>query len=124
MNEIMDDINIRIRKLRLSEGLKQVELGEKLGKTKNEIYNLESGRTKIKESDLKLIISLFKVNEDWLRTGAGDMYNTEDRNSVKAEAFCAIDENEKLAKAVLEFSKLTDEQLESILKILEVFSKE
>ncbi|MDB3820117.1 XRE family transcriptional regulator, partial [Clostridioides difficile] len=56
-------MNARIRKLRLSEGLKQIELGEKLGKTKNEIYNMESGRTKIKESDLKLIISLFKINE-------------------------------------------------------------
>ncbi|MCE4746239.1 helix-turn-helix domain-containing protein, partial [Clostridioides difficile] len=65
MNEIIDDINIRIRKLRSSEGLKQIEFGEKLGKTKHEIYNLESGRTKVKESDLKLIISLFKVNENW-----------------------------------------------------------
>ncbi|WP_227823414.1 helix-turn-helix domain-containing protein [Clostridioides sp. ZZV14-6345] len=120
----MDGINVRIRKLRLSEGLKQIELGEKLGKTKNEIYNMESGRTKIKESDLKLIISLFKINEEWLRTGRGEMYNIEDKNSIKAEAFCAIDDNEKLAEAVLEFSKLTDEQLESLLKILEVFSKE
>lgn len=34
MNEIIDDINIRIRKLRSSEGLKQIEFGEKLGKDK------------------------------------------------------------------------------------------
>ncbi|UWD50678.1 helix-turn-helix domain-containing protein [Clostridioides phage Hain-Saunders-2022a] len=114
----------RIKQLRESEGMSQIQFGEALGMTRDTVSNLENGRTKIKESDLKLIISTFKVSESWLRTGEGEMFDISNKNTIKAEAFCAIDENEKLAKAVLEFSKLTDEQLESILKILEVFSKE
>ncbi|AEF56914.1 helix-turn-helix domain-containing protein [Clostridioides difficile] len=117
-------MNTRIRDLRIAEGLSQIEFGNKLGMTRHEIYNLESGRTRIKESDLKLITSTFKVNEKWLKTGEGDMYTFSNNNLITAEVLCAIDKNERLAKAMLKFSKLNDKELEAMEKLLELFQKE
>ncbi|EQF23824.1 helix-turn-helix family protein [Clostridioides difficile CD160] len=67
-------MNNRIKQLRELKKLKQVDFGEILGMTKHEIYNLESGRTKIKERDIKLIISTFKLNETWFREGKGEIF--------------------------------------------------
>ncbi|MER0279717.1 helix-turn-helix transcriptional regulator [Clostridioides difficile] len=70
-------MNNRIKQLRELKKLNQVDFGNMLGMTRHELSNLESGRTKIKESDIKLIIYTFKVNETWLREGKGEIFKEE-----------------------------------------------
>lgn len=67
-------MNDRVHKIRKSKGLSQERFGKRLGVTKTSISRLESGINNVTDTMIKLICSEFGVNEEWLRTGQGDMY--------------------------------------------------
>lgn len=67
-------MNERIRLLRENAGLSRAAFGQKIGVSGDVINNLERGRVEVKEPMIKLICSEFSVNENWLRTGVGDMF--------------------------------------------------
>ena len=76
-------MNNRIREVREHFKLTQTEFGERLGVSRDVIGNIEYNRLKNpkqKEPIIKLICSTFGVNEIWLRTGEGEMFQamTED----------------------------------------------
>jgi len=66
-------MNERIKQIRKYLGMSRVEFGEKLGVSGDVVNNLERGRVEIKEDRIKLICSVFGINEDWLRNGKGEM---------------------------------------------------
>lgn len=67
-------MNERIRMVREKCKLSRVAFGEKLGVSGDVINNLERGRVNIRESIIKLICSVYLVDETWLRTGEGEMF--------------------------------------------------
>lgn len=71
-------MNKRIKELREYLGMSRTAFGEKLGISGDVVNNLERGRVEIKEDRIKLICSVFGVNEKWLRYGKGDMFIEED----------------------------------------------
>ena len=76
-------MNNRIREVREHFKLTQTEFGERLGVSRDVIGNIEYNRLKNpkqKEPIIKLICSTFGVNEIWLRSGEGEMFQamTED----------------------------------------------
>ena len=66
-------MNERIRFLRENIGLSRAAFGQRIGVSGDVINNLERGRVEIKEPMIKLICSEFSINEEWLRTGSGEM---------------------------------------------------
>jgi len=64
----------RIKILRKSLKLSQSSFGEKIGVSRDVIKNLELNLVDVKEHFIKLICNEFNVNEDWLRTGEGEMF--------------------------------------------------
>lgn len=76
-------ISERIKYLRKSIlNLTQDELGEKLGVTKSSISRLEKGINNFTEQMIKSICREFNVNEEWLKSGTGDMF-IENSNSLE-----------------------------------------
>lgn len=69
-------MNTRIRELRKSLNLTLAEFGEKISVSHTTICDIENGKTNINDRIVKLICSEFNVNEEWLRTGKGDIYNS------------------------------------------------
>ncbi len=67
-------MNERIRKVREHCALSRAAFGEKLGVSGDVVNNLERGRVEAKEPIVKLICSVYSVDEHWLRTGEGDMF--------------------------------------------------
>lgn len=65
----------RIKAVREVLRLSQREFGEKLGVSRDVISNIEYGRVPPKELLLRHICQLYKVNEHWLTTGEGEMFN-------------------------------------------------
>ena len=65
----------RFKMIRNALKLSQDEFGEKLGLTRGAIANVELGRTEAKPLFISLVCSTFNVNETWLRTGEGEMFN-------------------------------------------------
>ena len=71
MKKILND---RIKLIRKSLGLTQDEFGKRLGLTRGAITNIELNKTEPKPLLIDLICRIFNVNEDWLRTGEGEMF--------------------------------------------------
>ena len=67
-------MNTRIKKVRNTVGLTQTEFGKKIGSARNTIANYENGNRNPSNSVIISICREFNVNEDWLRTGNGEMF--------------------------------------------------
>lgn len=65
----------RIKAIREALKLSQREFGEKLGVSRDVISNIEYGRVPPKELLLRHICELYNVNQHWLETGEGEMFN-------------------------------------------------
>ena len=69
-----DITNTRIKKLRKALDLTQQEFASRIGSTQNAVTGYETGRRNPSSSVINNICKDFRVNEDWLRTGAGEMF--------------------------------------------------
>ncbi len=69
-------MNERIKKLRKYFQLTQQEFADRIGIKRNTIATYESGRNQPIDAVVNLICMKFKVNEDWLRYGTGEMFET------------------------------------------------
>ena len=65
--------NTRIRKLRKALDLTQQEFALRIGSTQNAVTGYETGRRNPSSSVINNICKEFHVNEEWLRTGRGEM---------------------------------------------------
>ncbi len=82
-------MNERVKELRKTLGLSGAKFGEPLGVQRMAISQIETGKNNLTESMLKLICSTYNVNEDWLRTGEGNMFiesNQVDLNDLTKDA--------------------------------------
>lgn len=71
-------MNTRIAELRKVLKLSQEEFGSRLGVTAAAISRIEHGNRNITEQIILSICREFNVEEEWLRTGEGDMFIPED----------------------------------------------
>ena len=67
-------MNERIKKLRKALELTQQEFADKIGTKRNTVANYETNRNEPSNSVISLICREFCVNEQWLRTGEGEMF--------------------------------------------------
>lgn len=79
-------MNERIALVRKSLGLTQEKFAEQVGLSRNFMWMIESGTRVPSDRTISDICREFNVNETWLRTGEGDMFNQITR-SEKITAF-------------------------------------
>ena len=100
-------MNPRIKKLRKTLDLTMEDFGKRVGVTRTAISNIESGNRNVTEQMFKLVCREFNVNEEWLRTGDGEMFVAlpiEDEVAAYVEDLLADDgENElyNIIKAIM-----------------------
>ena len=68
------DILARIRLVRKTLGLNQAEFARRIGLTQTALSMIEIEKTTLTEKNIKLICTTFAIDEDWLRTGKGEMF--------------------------------------------------
>ncbi len=71
------NIGEQIKKLRKNLDLTQQKFGERIGIKGNTVAQYELGRNEPIDAVISLICREFHVNENWLRTGDGDMFQPE-----------------------------------------------
>ena len=71
------EIKDRIKEIRSKFNLTQQEFAERLGIKRNTIATYETGKSNPSDSAVVLICKEFNVNENWFRTGEGEMFNPE-----------------------------------------------
>ena len=79
-------MNERIKKLRKMLDLTQQEFASKIGSVQNTITGYETGRRIPSNQVISLICREFGVNEEWLRTGHGEMFAPKASNALDALA--------------------------------------
>ena len=75
----------RIKELRKHLGLTQAEFGDKISMRQTGVAWLESGDRKITNRVITTICAVFGVNENWLRTGEGEMFRKKSRQEQIAD---------------------------------------
>ncbi len=96
-------MNTRIKKLRKALDLTQREFGERIGIKANTVTMIEKGRG-TSEQTVQAICREFRVNEEWLRNGVGEMFQPGPRDM--------IDELIEQYRLPREYRSLTEKYLE------------
>lgn len=115
-------LNERIKAIRKHDSisLSQEAFGNRIGLTKTAISKIEKGASNMSEQTILSICREFNVSENWLRTGAGDMFNpmSEDEElDLYIGRISGSDDNFKknLLKALC---KLTEDEWDVLKKII------
>lgn len=70
-------MNKRIKEIRKYLGLTLDTFGSRIGITSSGLSKIERGLSGVSDQTVRSICREFKVSEDWLRTGEGDMFDQE-----------------------------------------------
>ena len=68
-------MNKRLKELRKALKMTQAEFAAKLEMAQNSYSKIELGENSLTEKNIKLICLIYGVNETWLRTGEGGMFD-------------------------------------------------
>lgn len=122
------NIGERIEILRKDLSMSRRVFGERLGVSESVIVNIEYDRLKRpdqKESLYKLICKEFNVNEEWLRTGNGEMFIQLTRDQLITDfATDLIMENDTFKKRLVEaLAKLDESEWDVLEKLAESLIK-
>lgn len=122
------NIGERIEILRKDLSMSRRVFGEKLGVSESVIVNIEYDRLKRpdqKESLYKLICKEFNVNEEWLRTGNGEMFVPLTRNQLITDfaADLIMEDNTFKKRLVEALAKLDENEWEVLEKLAESLIK-
>ena len=70
-------MNERIKEIRKSVGLSQKEFGVRIGVSDTDISIIEHGERNPSKQTIKLICKEFKINQNWLKSGIGEMFSND-----------------------------------------------
>ena len=113
-------MNSRIKELRKALGLTQNDFGVRLGHAPNTITNYETGR---REPSNQIIIAMcreFNVNEEWLRTGEGEMFQDLSQGELAARVVgeALADDNKFIQSVFISLGKLTPTEWKVVEKFI------
>jgi transcriptional regulator with XRE-family HTH domain len=112
MNEIKD----RVKLIRTSKNLSQEEFGKALNLSRSAIAGYETGVREVTDRSINDICREFRINEDWLRTGKGEMIfkmTSDEEFAFLVGSFAAENDEfkKRIIKAMLEIENKEDWEL-------------
>jgi transcriptional regulator with XRE-family HTH domain len=119
-------MNSRIALIRKAKEKKQDDFAEELGLTKNFISLVETGKREPSDRTIKDICRIYNVNEEWLRTGEGEMFLPRDREKEIAKLTVELlsEESDSFKNRLISaLSRLTEEQWELLAEIADNITK-
>lgn len=99
----------RIKQIRKKNKMTQVEFGEKVGVKGNTITNYETGLRKPTDAVVLSICREFNINEDWLRTGNGEMQRNIGDDDFSKISTIIGEKDPKARQAIITYWNLSDE---------------
>ena len=81
------EMNERLKELRKSLKMNQAEFAKALGVGQSSLAMIETNRRPLTNKNIKLICAEFNVNEEWLRTGEGEMFVIQSKEEELAAFF-------------------------------------
>lgn len=120
----MESVGERIKKIRKDRKLTQKAFAEQLKMSENYIWQIEKGDREPSDKVLRLICSIYNVDEIWLQTGTGEMFAPKTRREELEEIFhhCEIGTDAK-ARMIRAMAQLPDSAAEAFLAYVEALVK-
>lgn len=119
-------MNERIKNLRKSLNMTQEEFSKRIGLSRNFIAQVEIGTKTPSERTISDICREFEVNDEWLRTGEGEMFiqksKEEQLGEMLAEITKADDESFK-KRLIVALANLDENGWDSLEKLIDSISK-
>lgn len=116
----------RLKQLRKALGLNQGQFGEPLHLTGSGISNYEQGLRPLTDRTIADICRVYTVNEDWLRTGEGEMFSSVSNLDVELTGLVAelINSDDTwLKNCIVRFLKLSPQSREIFKSFLSDISE-
>ena len=113
-------ISDRIKELRISQGLTMEKFGARIGVKRASISLIESGKNNPSDQTILLICREFSINEEWLRTGQGEMHRDIDIDYGSICAEIGITD-EKAKKAIINYWNLSPQDKQLVWQFLDRF---
>lgn len=91
-------MNTRIKELRKVLNLTQDKFAKSINISRSNLSAIENGTINITDRNVKMICSVHDVNENWIRTGEGEMFdfsNEDDELDMLIGSFYAEDDDFK-----------------------------
>lgn len=100
-------INARIKEVRTSCRLKQVEFGQAIGVKDSAIGRMEQEGSNVTEQSIMLICEKFHVRREWLVDGEGEMYSHPEDSlfAAFAQQYKLTSQEQEVAKYLLGLSE-------------------
>ncbi len=95
----MEEVAIRLKKMRNIKGLSQKDFAKELKITQSVISDIENGRRGLSRNVLMALGTQFNVNASWILTGQGDMFMPRQISAFKSAEQAANNVNEALINA-------------------------
>lgn len=117
----------RIKEIRNNQGMSQTDFAKRLLVSRSAVCKMESGENSPSDQTINLICREFNVNEDWLRTGRGEMFKKRSKSQeigyFANEIMDLPDENFK-KRFISALAKLNEKDWEVLMKIADELNKE
>lgn len=122
----MKELKDRIKLIRTSKNLSQDEFGRIINLSRSQIAGYETGAKNVTDRAINDICREFKINEEWLRAGEGEMeakMTSDEEFTFLVGAFAAEgnDFKKRIIKAMLEIENKDDWEL--IASVVERLAK-
>ena len=116
----------RIKAVRIKVGKNQTDFAQSISVSRSAICKMESGENSPSEQTIKIICKEYDVNEEWLRTGEGEMFiqksKEEQFGEMLAEITKADDESFK-KRLIVALANLDENGWDSLEKLIDSISK-
>lgn len=128
----IETINDRVKRLRATLNKSQKDFGASLGIKPNSVSDIETGKNKVTEQNIKAIClenwDGKKINESWLRTGEGGDENMFIQEFLEDEYMAYVTEigngaSDIIKKAIIKYGRLSPEDRKIIDNALELAVK-
>ena len=114
-------MNERIKELRKILGLTSEKFGARLGVGKTAISGIETGRRNVTDQMFLSICREFNVNEEWLRTGNGDMFVELPPEDEYFKAATQLSDDPDVRSILISYWKQDDDGKKAIKKFISDF---
>lgn len=118
-------MNERIKELRKAMGKSQEEFGKILGITKSGVSEIESGRRNVTERHIIMLKNSENVNEEWLRTGKGEMFLCISKSEQIADKISDVlksDKNDFKRRLISALAELDEDGWNNLEHLIDSFS--
>ena len=119
-------IGERVRIIRKELNLTQTEFAERICITQSHLASNETGKRQVTDRTVQLICNEFGVNEQWLRTGEGEMFRkiSPDEEFARIMMEIQISNDPIIRRIISTYWKLTPEEKAGVQKMVQCFVDE